>query len=180
MSRILVTYATRLGSTAEVADLIATVLGGEGRQVEVQPIESIQHVKDYDAVVVGSAIRGGKWLPHAVEFLEKHQAALAQKPLAYFTVCMTMADDSPESHEVAESYHDVLFRSYPSLQPMSIGMFAGAFDSGKVSPLIKLLARGMGIPEGDWRDWESISDWARDLSLALSASLEMERASAQG
>ncbi|MBL8130988.1 MAG: flavodoxin domain-containing protein [Anaerolineae bacterium] len=163
MTRILVAYATRLGSTAEIAEVIGTVLRTRTHQIDIRPVEDIQSVEEYAAVVVGSAIRGGKWLPSALAFLEKHHTALSALPVAYFTVCMTLADGTQESVEVASSYHELLYRSFPNVSPVSIGMFAGEFDPKHAAPLVRLLARGLGITEGDWRDWQVIGDWARTL-----------------
>jgi len=90
-NKILVAYASRTGSTAEVAKAIGQTLAESGAQVDVLPMQDIKDLAPYQAVVAGSAIRGGKWLPEAMQFMQTHQAALAQKPFAAFLVCMTLA-----------------------------------------------------------------------------------------
>src|SRR3990172_1705761 len=89
--KILVTYASRLGSTAGVAAAIGKTLAENGAQVEVLPMHDVTDLAPYRAVVAGSAIRAGGWLPEAMQFVQTHRAALAQKPFAAFLVCMTMA-----------------------------------------------------------------------------------------
>src|SRR5512136_2292421 len=90
-NRILVTYASRAGATAEVAEAVGRTLIEGGAQVDVVPMNEVKDLSPYQAVVVGSAIRGSKWLPEAVQFIQDHQTMLAQKKSAMFTVCITMA-----------------------------------------------------------------------------------------
>jgi menaquinone-dependent protoporphyrinogen oxidase len=89
-NKILVAYASRAGSTAGVAEAIGQTLTESGAQVEVRPMQDIKDLAPYRAVVAGSAIQGGRWLPEAMQFMQTHRAALAQKPFAAFLVCMTL------------------------------------------------------------------------------------------
>jgi len=63
MNNILTTYATRAGSTFEVAEQIAEILRTTGASVKVKPVPAVHEMKDYDAVVIGSPIRMSQWLP---------------------------------------------------------------------------------------------------------------------
>ena len=90
-NKILVAYASAAGSTAGVAEAIGKTLVESGAQVEVRPMKDVNDLAPYQAVVAGSAIRDGKWLPEAIQFVQNHQAALARKPFAAFLVCMTLA-----------------------------------------------------------------------------------------
>lgn len=90
-NKILVTYASWIGSTASVAEAIGQTLMDNGAQVEVRRMEDVTDLTPYDAVVAGSAIRGKQWLPEAMQFMQAHQAALRQKPFTAFLVCMTLA-----------------------------------------------------------------------------------------
>lgn len=90
-NKILVAYATRNGSTAGVAEAIGKTLAENGTVVDVRSMTDVKDLTPYQAVVAGSAIRGGMWLPEAMQFMKTHQAALAQRPFAAFLVCMTMA-----------------------------------------------------------------------------------------
>jgi menaquinone-dependent protoporphyrinogen oxidase len=91
-NKILVCYASRTGSTGGVAEAIGKTLAESGAQVEVRSMKDVQDLTPYRAVVAGSAIRGGKWLPEeAMQFMRTHQATLARKPFAAFLVCITLA-----------------------------------------------------------------------------------------
>ena len=85
-NKILVTYASRTGSTAEVAQAIGKTLAENGAQVDVRPMQEVQDLTPYSAVVAGSAIRGSKWLPEADQFIQTHRAELAQRHFAEFAV----------------------------------------------------------------------------------------------
>jgi hypothetical protein len=63
--RILVAYATRAGSTAEIAQAIAETLTARGYAVDVRPVKEKPSLDGCAAVVLGSAVRMGAWLPEA-------------------------------------------------------------------------------------------------------------------
>jgi menaquinone-dependent protoporphyrinogen oxidase len=97
-NKILVTYASRAGSTAEVAQAIGQTLTEGGAQVDVISMTDVKDLSAYRAVVAGSAIRDRKWLPEAMQFMRTHRAELAQKPVAEFTVCITLAMKNGEQY----------------------------------------------------------------------------------
>jgi len=100
---ILVAYATRYGSTAEVAEAIGDELRKTGVEVDVQPIDDIQGLSRYQAVIIGSPIYMGKWLPEAQVFVERHQQYLRGIPVAYFAVGLTVAGETPDAIRKAEA-----------------------------------------------------------------------------
>jgi flavodoxin len=83
-SHVLVAYASREGSTAEIAETIGMVLREAGAEVDVLPVKEVHNLDGYDAVVLGSAVHIGKVLPEAVQFAKRHQPVLADLPVAYF------------------------------------------------------------------------------------------------
>ena len=90
-NKVLVTYASRTGTTAGVAEAIARILAEGGALVDVRPMTEVTDLTPYQAVVAGSAIQGKRWLPEAMQFMQTHQAALRRQPFAAFLVCMTLA-----------------------------------------------------------------------------------------
>ncbi len=128
--RILVTYASRTGSTAEVAQAIAKTLTESGAHVDVLPMQEVRDLTPYQAIVAGSAIRKSKWLPEAVQFIRTHQTTLTHKSFAMFTVCITMAMGTGEQYRSAVQGWVTPIRSL--VRPLSEGFFAGMLDFSKL------------------------------------------------
>jgi len=166
-NKILIAYASRLGSTAGVAEEIGKVLTESGAQVDVRPMKEITGIAPYRAVVAGSAIRGSQWLPEAMQFMQAHQAELRQKPFAAFLVCMTLAMKNGEKYRSGvATWLDPVRRL---VRPVSEGLFAGVLDVSKVESfgdrLKFCISVAFGVwSEGDHRDWNAIRAWASDLA----------------
>lgn len=172
--KILVTYASRSGSTAGVAEAIGATLAEHGAQVEVRPMQEVNDLAPYMAVVAGSAIQGGQWLPEAMRFVQTHRAALKQRPFAAFLVCMTLALKNEKWRQEA-NVTDWLTPVRALVRPVSEGYFAGALDLSKVPSLGDRLKFSISVAlgvwsEGDHRDWEVIRAWAADLAPLLDVS----------
>ena len=163
-AKLLVAYATRHGSTAEVAEAMGEILRQGDVEVEVRPVKDVLDISSYRAVIVGSAIRVGKWLPEAVQFVQTNQAVLSRLPVAYFVVCLTLREDTEENRRTVAAY------SHPVrniVQPVDVGLFAGAVDYKKFSLLLRLFMRLAKAPEGDFRKWDEIRAWAASLRPKL-------------
>ncbi|CAG0936510.1 menaquinone-dependent protoporphyrinogen oxidase [Thermoflexales bacterium] len=170
--KILVTYASRLGATAGVAEAIGKTLQDGGAEVEVRRMEDVTDLSPYDAVVAGSAIRGKQWLPEARQFMRTHQTALRQKPFAAFLVCMTLAMKNGEKYR--SSVGEWLAPVRARVKPVSEGLFAGALDIGKIPSFGDRLKFRLSVmlgvwKEGDHRDWNAIRAWATELNRLLKA-----------
>ena len=169
-NKILVTYASRLDSTAGVAEAIGKTLADNGVQVDVRRMEEVTDLSAYDAVVAGSAVRGKQWLPEATQFVQKHQAALRQKPFAAFLVCMTLAMKNGEKYRphVATWLDPVRAMA----KPVSTGIFAGVLNISKIESFSKRVNFRLSVlfgvwKEGDHRDWNAIREWAASLNPLL-------------
>jgi menaquinone-dependent protoporphyrinogen oxidase len=169
-NRILVTYASRTGTTAEIAEAIGKTLSDEGAQVDVLSMNDVKDLSLYGAVVVGSAIRASKWLPEAVQFMQSHRSVLAGKRFALFTVCITMAMKNAENYRSGVLGWVAPVRAM--VKPLSEGLFAGRLDFSKMpfskDTLLFRIAVALGIfPRGDHRDWNAIRTWAESLKPVL-------------
>jgi len=169
-NKILVTYASRSGSTAGVAEAIGKTLAECGAQVDVLSMAEVVDLATYRAVVAGSAIQGQKWLPEAMRFMTKHQAALAQRSFAAFMVCITLSMKGSEQYRDGITSWMAPVRAL--VRPVSEGYFAGALDFRKMPLTFNTLM--MRIPvlmkiwqEGDHRDWKAIHTWAAALARTL-------------
>ena len=153
---ILVAYATKHGSTREVADAISETLGERGLEVDTFPAAHVADVSNYGGVVIGGAIYMGRLHPDAVRFLEQHRGALAMVPVAVFGMGpRTMAD-----HDAAESRAqlDKALAKVPEVDPHAVAVFGGVIDPHALRfPFNRL-------PASDARDWDAIRTWATDLA----------------
>jgi menaquinone-dependent protoporphyrinogen oxidase len=161
-NRILIAYATRAGSTAGIAARVGTMLTSLGQPVDVLPAAQVKEIDGYHNIVLGSAIRYGKLLPEAMEFIHRHQAVLKHRTFNTFIVCMTVNWTDVESQRIVQGYLDPV-RAY--LKPAHEGLFAGVVDLQKLSWRERILLRFLKIPRGDFRDWEAIDEWASGLVL---------------
>jgi menaquinone-dependent protoporphyrinogen oxidase len=168
--RILVTYASRTGSTVGVAEAIGRTLAASGAQVDVLPMHEVKDLAPYQAVVAGSAIQNKQWLPEAMQFVRDHRAELSRKPFAAFLVCMTLAMRNGESYRpfVAEFLDPVR----ALVNPISTGLFAGMLNISQIPSWSDRVKFRMSVmfgawKEGDHRDWNAVQAWATDLKANL-------------
>jgi menaquinone-dependent protoporphyrinogen oxidase len=159
---LLVAYATRYGSTQEVAETVAAVLGEGGLEVFLQPMHEVTTLAPYDAVVLGAAIYSTHWHPDAHRFLSQHQETLRQQPVAIFALgpLSTGKAAMQQSHRQL----DKELQKYPWLKPVALEMFAGKIDPSKLGFFERLVT-----PASDHRDWAAIRAWAKALSAQLQA-----------
>jgi menaquinone-dependent protoporphyrinogen oxidase len=169
---ILVTYASRFGATAGVAEAIGKTLAENGAQVDVLPMKDVKDLSSYRAVVAGSAINGGAWLPEAMQFVQSHQAELKQVPFAAFLVCMTLAMKNGEQYRSNVSTWLDPVRAL--VRPVSEGLFAGMLEIDKIPSFSDRMKFRLSVlfgvwKEGDHRDWNAIQSWAQLLKPLLGA-----------
>ncbi|MBI5303237.1 MAG: flavodoxin domain-containing protein [Chloroflexi bacterium] len=169
-NKILVTYASRTGSTAEVAQAIGKTLAESGAQVDVLAMNEVQDLAPYNVVVAGSAIRKSKWLPEAAQFIQTHRAELAQKKFAEFTVCITLAMSNTEQYRAVVAKWVAPVRAL--VTPLSEGFFAGMLDFSKLPVNLDTLQLRVAValrifPRDDRRDWSAIRAWAESIRPLL-------------
>lgn len=158
---ILVAYGSWAGSTAEVADFVGRTLAEGGARVDVKPVDSVKSLDSYAAIVIGSAIRVGKVKPEVMDFVKGHASEIKKIPAAFFVVCMTMKDDTPENRRTVNAYLDPLREV---LGPFDAGLFAGKMDYAKLGFFARMAVQYfVKVPQGDFRNWEAIGAWARSV-----------------
>jgi menaquinone-dependent protoporphyrinogen oxidase len=161
-NRILITYASKSGSTTGVAERIGAVLSGRGQAVDVLPLGKVSDLSPYQTVILGSAIRMGRPLPEAVTFVEKNQATLKQKAFSTFFVCLTLKDDTEENRKTVEIYPEPL---RTLVKPEREAIFAGALIPEKLGLVERLMMKAMKSPAGDYRNWDAVKTWAESLPV---------------
>lgn len=166
--KVLVVYASKCGSTAEVAKTVGQILSQSGSEVEVKAANEVRSVDEYDAVVLGTAIRMSKPLGEMTSFVKKYNEKLGKVPTAAFSLGMALHKDSPESKAEAAKYIAPLADQLTSKK--STATFAGKVDYKTLSPVFRFMLSkdtSGALAEGDYRDWNAIHTWANSLPSEL-------------
>ncbi|HET7704262.1 MAG TPA: flavodoxin domain-containing protein [Candidatus Limnocylindrales bacterium] len=164
--RILVVHASALGSTAGIAEAMGRTFGEHGLTPVIRPAERAPSPIGFDAAVIGSAVHAGHWLHSGTDYVRRHRVELAALPVWLFSVGPlggTDPDSCADPDEISEFRRDI--------GPRGHRILSGAHD--RSSPRIEQLPRlerfvaRRFIPEGDFRDWPLIADWAASIADAL-------------
>jgi menaquinone-dependent protoporphyrinogen oxidase len=164
--KILVAYASAAGSTGGVAETIAETLAESGEAVDLRRVSSNLSIEPYTAVVLGSAIHGGKWLPEAAEFLKHNKTRLNQIPTAFFLVGLMVNKKNPSDQKLVDQF---LASERELVKPVAEGKFVGALFTKKYPGMTGFGMRffvaycGLGLRGGDFRNPTAIHAWANGI-----------------
>ncbi len=161
---VLVVYATKNGSTAAIAEEIGEELRRLSLDAEVHPVDAVQGIERFGAVVLGSAIYMSKWRKEAVRFGTRHAAELRTRPVWLFESgpLDTSADQGTnKSVETAQDLaREIGARGYVTFGGRLLEEDAGAFTR-------RLMATGNVGSYGDFRNFGRIREWARKIAAEL-------------
>ncbi len=167
MDTILVTYASKYGSTREIAVWIGEVLGQAGLKAAVLPVNDVHGLSAYRAVILGSAVYIGKWQKAAVEFVRSQEGVLAKRPVWLFSSGPTgegNAVDLVEGKRLPAELEPVAER----IHPRDVAVFHGNIDPGKINFTEKWAIKNFKKkPFGDFRNWTAITAWAKNVANAI-------------
>ncbi|MEU9733869.1 flavodoxin domain-containing protein [Streptomyces sp. NPDC048002] len=159
--KVLVAYGTTNGSTARIAEAVASALREEGCAAEARPAAEVARVTEYDAVVVGGGLYAGRWHKDARRFLRRHRAALAERPLWLFS--SGPLDPSAGERDIPPVAG--LRRAMIRLDARGHVTFGGCLEEGAKGRIAKMILRsGKG---GDFRDFDRIEAWAAGVARDL-------------
>ena len=160
---ILVTAASRHGTTSGIADAIAAVLRAAELEVDVRSPDSVDDIGDYDAVVIGSAVYRGRWLEPATAFVARNAAALAGRPVFLFS--SGPLGDPPRRVREPSDLPDIR----AAIHPRDHRLFQGRLTESALTRPERLLAKLSRAPFGDFRPWDDIMDWTREIARTVQA-----------
>ncbi|MDD1653494.1 MAG: flavodoxin domain-containing protein [Methanomicrobiales archaeon] len=164
--KILVVHASRKGSTEEIAKAIAQELQAGGAAVEVAGMERTLAGEDVHAVVIGAPVYTGHIVPAVAEFVGRNRPRLEKIPVAAFAV--GIAPVMPQAGPV-EKLLEELKKAISPVVPVALTMFAGKLDPARMSFVERTMTRMLKVPTGDFRDWEAIRAWAREVAKVTGA-----------
>jgi menaquinone-dependent protoporphyrinogen oxidase len=161
--KVLVSAASRHGATSEIAVAIADALTAEGIEVVVRRPEEVTSVAEYDGIVLGSGVYAGRWLGPVKQLIERETAVLATKPVWLFS--SGPLGEPPKPEQDPEDVALLLKRT----GAVGHRTFAGRIDKRQLGIAEKAIFAVVRAPEGDFRPWPAISEWASDIAGALRA-----------
>jgi menaquinone-dependent protoporphyrinogen oxidase len=160
--KVLVAVASRHGSTREVAGTIAEELRAQGFGADLRDAGAIESLAGYDALILGSAVYLGNWLPEAKDFANRFAGCLGALPVWLFS-----SGPIGPADRVAPGDPHGLAGLLAATGARGHVIFAGTIDPGHLGPGERLIARLVRAPHGDFRDWDAIRAWARGIGAAL-------------
>jgi menaquinone-dependent protoporphyrinogen oxidase len=160
--KVLVSAASKHGSTMEMAEAIARVLDDAGLVAEVIPLEEVGALEGYDAVVLGSAVYVGRWLPAATNFVGEHAEQLRGRPTWLFS-SGPIGSPEPMPKGQPEGIADLA----EQIGARAHHIFSGKIDRRQLSFGEKVITSAVRAPEGDFRDWPVVESWARGIAGEL-------------
>jgi menaquinone-dependent protoporphyrinogen oxidase len=166
---VLVAYATRQGSTQEVAEAVAATLRERGLEVDIQPMREVKSLDGYKAIVLGTAIYMFRLHKDARRFLSRHRVTLSERPVAIFA--MGPFNDEEKEWQAVRLQLDKELAQFPWFTPVAREIFGGKFDPAKLRFPYNLVPYLKRLPASDIRDWKAIHAWASNLAEKLQPAL---------
>jgi menaquinone-dependent protoporphyrinogen oxidase len=161
--RILVAYATRNGSTAEIAAAVGKELESAGHAVVVKEMKTVTSLEEYDAFVIGAPVYMGKVIDINT-FVGRFKDTLARKAVAAFAVGLAVVSKDPQQQEESRKALDA---SLAPVKPVAVTLFGGVVNPAKLSFFQRKMTELAKSPIGDFRDWNAIAAWGRELPVLM-------------
>ncbi|MBO1333028.1 flavodoxin domain-containing protein [Streptomyces sp. VRA16 Mangrove soil] len=164
---VLVAYASAHGSTREVAEHIAARLGRRGLDAVTAPLDTDPDPCPWQAVVLGSAVHDGAWLPPAEAYVRRRGAALRGRPVWMFSVGMSAALPRPLRRLASRAEQPPIARLVTVVRPREHRRFSGVIRRDQLDRRGRVVFRLLGCRYGDHRDWPGIDAWADAVAAHL-------------
>jgi menaquinone-dependent protoporphyrinogen oxidase len=171
MAKIAILYGTTEGQTGKIAQRIASTGRQHGHQVEIVHLAEVDasfDVAGYDGVMVGASIHEGSHQRYVYRWLEAHQAALASRPTAAFTVCLAIRSVNEAERAEARAFSG-LYQQKTGWKPDVSEVFAGALMYGEYNWLVRMVMKAIARHEGgstdtshntEYTDWTEVDRFA--------------------
>lgn len=164
--RVLIGYASRFGSTRDIAKRIGEAVRADGIDVDVRSVDQISGIDGYDAVVFGSGVYDGSWTAQATELMRRHAATLARKPVWLFSVG-SFGDQHPIVGGFIKKEPREIGEFEEAIHPRGYRVFAGVVNLEHWPAWGRLLFEALGGHTGDNRRWPDIDVWAKNIAQEL-------------
>ena len=160
--QVLVAVASKHGSTRGIGEMIAAELRSMNIDADVEELSEASTIGAVDAAVIGSAVYLGHWLPEAIAFIRQQEAGLRPIPVWLFS-SGPLGEDQP--HPPGDPHH--LDEMMMTDRARGHRCFSGRLDREQLGLGERLLVKAVHAPTGDFRDWDAIRDWAKEIGQTL-------------
>lgn len=168
--KVMVAFASKHGSTEEIAARIQRTLTEHGLEADLARVDDVALLDSYDAVVLGSAVYMDEWLPDARAFVDAHRHELSDRMTWLFS--SGPLGSPPKPTPDANPKIDALLAETGAREHR---FFLGKLDKDRLGLGARAVVRVVQAPYGDFRDWAAITAWAADIADILQS-----RASSRG
>ena len=158
---VLVTAASKHGSTETIGKEIAVGLRNRGVYAEFCPPGDVSSLDEYDAVIIGSAVYGGHWIQPATTFVETHARALRKLPVWLFS--SGPIGDPPKPDKDSIHVENIV----EATGAREHRVFAGRIEHSELGFVERAMVKAVHATDGDYRDWGAVRDWTIEIADAL-------------
>jgi menaquinone-dependent protoporphyrinogen oxidase len=169
MAHVLVAYASKRGSTAEIADAIGDVLRQSELEVDCKPAGEVRSLDSYDGVVLGSAVYMKRWRGDAKHFLRKHGEALSRLPFWVFS--SGPVGDPSKTPDPSWLEPPRIIDRAQQLGVRDHVVFGGRVPAEPHGPIERSMVKNTPEQYRDRRDWDEIRAWGSRIASELHALL---------
>ena len=174
MARILVTYGTKYGSTAEIASRIGERFTAAHFDTDVLHANLGIDIAKYDGLVVGSPIYAGQWLAEPTLILVANRERSQSIPIALFSVGTIDVKHPGKLRQEHDAWIDKAFtREGINLNIIANATFDGTYHRRNFPLWMRIADSILRItPQGDFRQWHEIERWADETAEILRRTIE--------
>ena len=162
MTSVLVAYASKHGSTAEIANAVADELRKSGLAPDVREAGDVESVEGYDAVIIGSAVYMRRWRGEAKRLLKRESKHLEERPFWIFSsgdIGENPDSDWVEPRQVVSLAERLGVREHV--------VFGGRLPLEPGNFIERAMVKNTSPGRRDLRDWAEIRRWAGLIAESL-------------
>jgi menaquinone-dependent protoporphyrinogen oxidase len=159
---VLVTYGSKHGATAEIAETVADELRARGQSADCLPAGEVRNLDGYDAFVIGSAVYMKRWRSDARRLLKRQAKTLGMRPLWIFS--SGPCGDKPDP---SWSEPRSVVSQATSLHARDHVVFGGRLPLEPGNFMERAMVDACPPEQRDLRDWDEIRGWAAKIAAEL-------------
>jgi menaquinone-dependent protoporphyrinogen oxidase len=174
MATIFVCYGTTEGHAGTIVERLRATLAARGHEVVVERAGKVppEIPEAADGVIVGASVHRGQHQREIEAFVEANRARLESLPSAFFQVCLTAADPTPEAMEATSRLIDE-FQAETGWRPAVTETFAGMLAWTQYDvftrTIMRLILRKQHLPpeqldrshDVDYTDYEAVEAFGK-------------------